>query len=127
MGATGVEHVEKTRIVYIDPAAQKAAGQEFVSNRVVTSKYNVITFLPIFLFEMFSRVAYLYFLLQVCYPDIEAGGQCKEAEQEQQNRVARPALLPGVAAETGMPPWPYPTLLFPVTGGPVVVERHLAF
>ncbi|EFN58106.1 hypothetical protein CHLNCDRAFT_20630, partial [Chlorella variabilis] len=37
---------------------------EFVSNRVVTSKYNVITFLPIFLFEMFSRVAYLYFLLQ---------------------------------------------------------------
>jgi hypothetical protein len=36
-----------------------------VSNRVVTSKYNVITFLPIFLFEMFSRVAYLYFLAQV--------------------------------------------------------------
>ena len=38
---------------------------DFVSNRVVTSKYNIITFLPIFLFEMFSRVAYLYFLLQV--------------------------------------------------------------
>jgi magnesium-transporting ATPase (P-type) len=34
------------------------------TNRVVTSKYNVVTFLPIFLFEMFSRVAYLYFLLQ---------------------------------------------------------------
>jgi len=34
------------------------------TNRVVTSKYNIVTFLPIFLFEMFSRVAYLYFLFQ---------------------------------------------------------------
>lgn len=34
------------------------------SNKVVTSKYNPVSFLPIFLFEMFSRVAYLYFLLQ---------------------------------------------------------------
>ena len=33
-------------------------------NRVVTSKYNLVTFLPIFLFEMFTRVAYLYFLIQ---------------------------------------------------------------
>jgi phospholipid-transporting ATPase len=33
-------------------------------NRVTTSKYNVATFLPIFLFEMFTRVAYLYFLIQ---------------------------------------------------------------
>lgn len=32
---------------------------------MVTSKYNIVTFLPIFLLEMFSRVAYLYFLLQV--------------------------------------------------------------
>lgn len=34
------------------------------NNRVVTSKYNIVTFLPIFLFEMFTRVAYLYFLIQ---------------------------------------------------------------
>lgn len=34
------------------------------TNRVVTSKYNLVTFLPIFLFEMFTRVAYLYFLIQ---------------------------------------------------------------
>ena len=34
------------------------------TNRVVTSKYNIVTFLPRFLFEMFSRVAYLYFLIQ---------------------------------------------------------------
>jgi len=31
---------------------------------VTTSKYNLVTFLPIFLFEMFTRVAYLYFLIQ---------------------------------------------------------------
>lgn len=54
-----------TRVVYIDAALQKAGGRAFESNRVVTSKYNFVTFLPIFLFEMFSRVAYLYFLLQV--------------------------------------------------------------
>lgn len=34
------------------------------NNRVITSKYNIVTFLPIFLFEMFTRVAYLYFLIQ---------------------------------------------------------------
>jgi phospholipid-translocating P-type ATPase (flippase) len=50
--------------VYIDQAQQRESGRAFESNRVVTSKYNIITFLPIFLFEMFSRVAYLYFLLQ---------------------------------------------------------------
>ena len=33
-------------------------------NGIKTAKYNVVTFLPIFLFEMFSRAAYLYFLLQ---------------------------------------------------------------
>eukprot|EP00210_Caulerpa_lentillifera_P006951 g6646.t1 len=36
----------------------------FVNNSISTSKYNLVTFLPIFLFEMFSRVAYLYFLAQ---------------------------------------------------------------
>jgi hypothetical protein len=36
-----------------------------VPNSVRTAKYNVVTFLPIFLWEMFSRVAYLYFLVQV--------------------------------------------------------------
>ena len=39
-----------------------------VTNSVKTAKYNIITFLPIFLVEMFSRVAYLYFLAQVLHP-----------------------------------------------------------
>ena len=38
---------------------------QYVHNGITTAKYNVATFLPIFLFEMFSRAAYLYFLLQV--------------------------------------------------------------
>lgn len=40
----------------------------FANNRVRTAKYNVVTFLPLFLFEMFSRAAYFYFLCQVTSP-----------------------------------------------------------
>jgi len=36
----------------------------FKHNGIKTSKYNPVTFFPIFLFEMFSRAAYLYFLIQ---------------------------------------------------------------
>ena len=41
--------------------------KEFKSNAVSTAKYDpyFITFIPRFLFEMFTRVAYLYFLIQV--------------------------------------------------------------
>ena len=37
----------------------------FATNSVTTAKYNVATFLPRFLFEVFSQVAYFYFLVQV--------------------------------------------------------------
>eukprot|EP00884_Botryococcus_braunii_P012316 jgi/Botrbrau1/21085/Bobra.0144s0083.1 len=39
-----------------------AFNRKFCNNAIHTAKYNVITFLPLFLFTMFSRVAYLYFL-----------------------------------------------------------------
>ena len=42
-----------------DPRVGAAAG-----NSVRTAKYTLLTFLPVFLFEVFIRVAYLYFLLQ---------------------------------------------------------------
>lgn len=42
-----------------------ALNRSFCGNAIHTAKYNVITFLPLFLFTMFSRVAYLYFLAQV--------------------------------------------------------------
>jgi hypothetical protein len=42
-------------------------GPKFEKNAVSTAKYDTyfLTFIPLFLFEMFSRVAYLYFLIQV--------------------------------------------------------------
>ncbi|KAK9839881.1 hypothetical protein WJX81_008363 [Elliptochloris bilobata] len=50
-----------SRRVLLGPRAHNA---HFQGNAITTSKYNIVTFLPIFLFVMFSRVAYLYFLLQ---------------------------------------------------------------
>ena len=47
-----------------DIATSDDPTQHYASNRVSTTKYNPITFLPRFLFEMFSRVAYFYFLVQ---------------------------------------------------------------
>lgn len=38
----------------------------FCTNRISTAKYNWFTFLPKFLFIMFSRAAYFYFLVQMC-------------------------------------------------------------
>lgn len=40
-------------------------NEGYKGNSIRTSKYNIITFLPFFLYFMFSRVAYLYFLTQV--------------------------------------------------------------
>eukprot|EP00891_Asterochloris_glomerata_P000836 jgi/Astpho2/836/Aster-00685 len=50
-------------LAFGEPADKK---EKLAGNNIRTAKYNVITFLPIFLFEMFSRVAYLYFLAQAC-------------------------------------------------------------
>jgi hypothetical protein len=51
---------DSTRVIQLG-----SANPGYVGNTIKTSKYNVITFFPIFLFEMFSRAAYLYFLVQV--------------------------------------------------------------
>lgn len=55
---------EAAREIHFAPQAGDNPNTVLETNRVVTSKYNFATFLPIFLFEMFSRVAYLYFLVQ---------------------------------------------------------------
>ncbi len=50
-----------------DSAGERPHHQErFCTNRISTAKYNVFTFLPKFLFVMFSRAAYFYFLVQMC-------------------------------------------------------------
>ena len=51
----------KTRVVHLNDG--QPAG-EFVGNGIKTAKYNILTFLPLFLWEMFSRAAYAYFLIQ---------------------------------------------------------------
>ena len=43
-----------------------ALNEGYTGNSIRTSKYNILTFLPFFFFYMFRRVAYLYFLTQVC-------------------------------------------------------------
>lgn len=43
----------------------EAQTTPFVLNEIRTSKYGLVNFLPVFLFTMFRRVAYLYFLAQV--------------------------------------------------------------
>lgn len=44
-----------------------STNEGFAGNSIRTAKYNIITFLPIFLWTMFKRVAYLYFLAQVSW------------------------------------------------------------
>ena len=55
---------EVGRIIRIRPEPD-VPPPVFKNNRIRTAKYNAVTFLPVFLFDMFSRVAYLYFLAQV--------------------------------------------------------------
>ncbi|KAK9473910.1 uncharacterized protein V1510DRAFT_362296 [Dipodascopsis tothii] len=50
------------REIYLNDAAANRANR-YVDNHISTSKYNVITFLPKFLFEQFSKYANLFFLL----------------------------------------------------------------
>ena len=60
-----------SRRVLLGPGAPAA---HFAGNAITTSKYNILTFAPVFLFVMFSRVAYLYFLLQARPPARAACG-----------------------------------------------------
>lgn len=45
-------------------------GKEFASNRISTTKYNVLSFLPKFLFDQFRRLANLFFLFIVLIEQI---------------------------------------------------------
>jgi phospholipid-transporting ATPase len=49
------------RIIYLNNPPSNSANK-YKSNHVSTAKYNVVTFLPKFLFEQFSKYANLYFL-----------------------------------------------------------------
>lgn len=55
-------HTADARTVLLNGEKQP---QTYVLNEIRTSKYGLVNFLPVFLFTMFRRVAYLYFLAQV--------------------------------------------------------------
>lgn len=57
---------EEFRIVYFNDAEQALVMHaKYCSNSIVTSKYSIISFLPVFLFESFQKVANFFFLV-VC-------------------------------------------------------------
>lgn len=57
------------RVIYLnDPVSNSA--QSFKDNHISTTKYNVATFLPKFLFEQFSKYANLFFLFTSCIQQV---------------------------------------------------------
>ena len=48
---------------HVHSSPERNAARSYCSNVVTTSKYTLLTFLPLFLFEEFSRVANFYFLV----------------------------------------------------------------
>jgi magnesium-transporting ATPase (P-type) len=61
-----------SRIVYINNPVRTNEKYEISGNRVCTSKYTVLSFLPRNLFEQFHRFAYIYFLLIVILNQVPA-------------------------------------------------------
>lgn len=57
---TGAKTPPRT-IFFLQPERNHASG--FCTNRVSTTKYNIFTFIPFFLFDQFRRYANLFFLL----------------------------------------------------------------
>ncbi len=70
---------KRIRTIYINNQKPKDyenvidSSIKYKSNRIITSKYNIITFLPKNLFEQFKRIANFYFLtnviIQFCIPN----------------------------------------------------------
>lgn len=56
----------KIRTIYINNENKpNDESLKYKSNRIKTSKYNLITFLPLSIFEQFRRVANFYFLINI--------------------------------------------------------------
>lgn len=50
------------REIYLPPSAAALSQAVFVDNRVRTTKYTLLSFFPIFLYEQFSKTANCFFL-----------------------------------------------------------------
>jgi hypothetical protein len=114
--------------VFYAPRGTPPANTVLTSNRVITSKYNILTFLPLFLYQMFSRVAYLYFLLQarlvLLCRDVLCCSAGAAGRHGQGLPAARRRCVSGrlAARPTCLPPLVHLTCS---AGGPVVVERRV--
>jgi hypothetical protein len=51
---------------------RRRAPGAFVANELVTSKYNLLNFIPVNLYHQFKRVANMYFAALVC---LQVGGR----------------------------------------------------
>lgn len=56
-----LDEAGKRNVRYNDPTAEPHKG--YSDNVVRTAKFNIITFVPIFLFEVFRKASYFYFLV----------------------------------------------------------------
>lgn len=63
--ASGIPGENGARIIHINNK-QLNTEQKFLHNRVTTGKYSVISFLPKFLYEEFSKYANIFFLFVSC-------------------------------------------------------------
>lgn len=72
--AGAADSVEPTRIIFLN----RPQPDKFCSNKVSTAKYNVLSFIPIFLFEQFRRYSNIFFLfiaLLQQIPDVSPTGR----------------------------------------------------
>lgn len=58
------------RLLYLNDSTRNQREFKFMNNHVSTTKYNVLTFLPKFLLEQFSKYANLFFLFTACIQQI---------------------------------------------------------
>ncbi|KAL2641929.1 hypothetical protein R1flu_009516 [Riccia fluitans] len=56
---------QNTRVVYVNNPERTFEKSPVANNKIRTSKYTFLTFLPRNLFEQFHRIAYIYFLIIV--------------------------------------------------------------
>ncbi|KAK0567605.1 aminophospholipid translocase [Tilletia horrida] len=66
----GMQQVEKERVVRLNDPVTNDRDGAFCDNYVSTTKYNVITFLPKFLIEQFSKYANVFFLFTAAIQQI---------------------------------------------------------
>ncbi|XP_064404646.1 probable phospholipid-transporting ATPase IA isoform X2 [Halichondria panicea] len=53
----------RQRTIYFNDREKNKSGVKYCSNQISTTKYNILTFIPKFLFDQFGRYANLFFLV----------------------------------------------------------------